>query len=132
MKYTEIEGIDGSTYAGKAAKACKIKARGILGEELLIFHLVDFISFMILNNKFCSKGIFITEDNREECYIKIIEMNDESLIEDLEKYIKLRDNIQTIENKKEQYVKIIEKLKALNDYNDEKCVNEIIEQYLRM
>lgn len=132
MKYTEIEGIDSSTYAGKAAKACKIKARGILGEELLIFHLIDFISFMILNNKFCDKGIFITEDNREECYIKIIEMNDESLIEDLEKYIKLKDNIQTIQNKKEQYVKIIEKLKSLNDYNDEKCVNEIIEQYLRM
>ena len=35
MKYVEIEGIDASTYAGKAAKALKIKVRGILFAFLL-------------------------------------------------------------------------------------------------
>ena len=43
-KYTEIEGIDASTYAGKAALAVKTKARGIMGDDLLIFKLVDFTS----------------------------------------------------------------------------------------
>jgi len=131
-KYKEIEGIDSSTYAGKAAKACKTKARGIMGEDLLIFNLMDFISFMMLNNKFCDKGIYITENNREESYIKIIELGDEELIEDLEKYIKLRDDIKSIQAKKEQYCKIIDKLKNLNDYNDEESVNTIVESYLRM
>jgi hypothetical protein len=131
-KYKEIEGIDSSTYAGKAAKACKTKARGIMGEDLLIFNLMDFISFMMLNNKFCDKGIYITENNREESYIKIIELGDEELIEDLEKYIKLRDDIKSIQSKKEQYCKIIDKLKNLNDYNDEESVNTIVESYLRM
>jgi hypothetical protein len=47
-KYTEVEGIDASTYAGKAALAVKKKARGILGDELVIFTLVKFVQFMQL------------------------------------------------------------------------------------
>ena len=131
MKYVEIEGIDASTYAGKAAKALKIKVRGILGDDLLTFKLIDFVNFIILNNKFTSKGIFITEENREDSYIKIIEMGDESLINDLEKYIMLLESIKVINDKKQEYEDIIYKLKNLKDHNDEDSVNSIIENYLR-
>lgn len=130
-KYTEIEGIDATTYAGKAALAVKTKARGVMGDDLLIFKLVDFVSFMMLQNKFADKGIFITEANKEQCYIKIIEMGDESLIVDLERYINLLDSIKVIENQKSEYTDIINKLKVLSNYNDESKVNEIIEDYLR-
>lgn len=129
--YTEVEGIDGSTYAGKAALAVKTKARGILGDDLLILKLLDLVSLMLLNNKFAGKGIFITEDNKEECYIKIIEQGDESLIQDLEKYITLADNVKNIESIKAEYQTIITKLKTLADYNNEQDVNAIIEDYLR-
>lgn len=131
MKYVEIEGIDASTYAGKAVKALKTKVRGILGDDLLTFKLIDFVNFIILNNKFTSKGIFITEENREDSYIKIIEMGDESLITDLEKYINLLESIKIINDKKQEYEDIIYKLKNLKDYNDEDSVNSIIETYLR-
>lgn len=131
MKYVEIEGIDASTYAGKAVKALKTKVRGILGDDLLTFKLIDFVNFIILNNKFTSKGIFITEENREDSYIKIIEMGDESLITDLEKYINLLESIKIINDKKQEYEDIIYKLKNLKDYNDEDSVNSIIENYLR-
>jgi hypothetical protein len=131
MKYVEIEGIDASTYAGKATKALKIKVRGILGDDLLTFKLIDFVNFIILNNKFTSKGIFITEENREDSYIKIIEMGDESLINDLEKYIMLLESIKIINDKKQEYEDIIYKLKNLKDHNDEDSVNSIIENYLR-
>jgi hypothetical protein len=130
-KHSEVEGIDSTTYAGKAAKAIKTKARGIFGDDLLTFTLLDFISLMILNNKFMSKGIFITDDNKEECYIKIIETNEESLITDLEKYINLKDSIKAIENKKEEYSAIIKQLQTLSDYNNEEAVNSIVEGYLR-
>ena len=93
MKYVEVEGINYSTYAGKAALAVKKKARGIMGDELLIFNLLDFITYMDLNTKFSSLGIFITESNKEECYIKIIELGDEKLIDDLELYLNLKDSI---------------------------------------
>jgi hypothetical protein len=129
--YEEIEGIDTNTYAGKAAKAVKVKARGILGDELLIFKLIDFVSLMMLNNKFADKGIFITDNNKEECYIKIIESGDENLINDLERFISLKDDIKQIEVQKTEYQNIINKLKFLSDLNNEELVNEIVESYLR-
>ena len=127
----EVEGIDVETYAGKAAKAVKTKVRGILGDDLLTFTLLDFITFMQLNNAFANKGIFITEKNKEEKYIEIIETGDEKLIEQLEQYIILLDNIKGIQKKKEEYVGIIEQLQQLNDFNDVSAVNNIVESYLR-
>mgnify|MGYP005624201711 CR=1 FL=1 len=127
----EIEGIDASTYAGKAAKACKTKVRGIMGDDLLIFTLIDFVSFMELNNKFASKNIFITETNKEEKYIEIIETGDESLINDLELYITLMDNIKIIQNKKDEYFNVIERLKQMQDHNNSELTNNIVEDYLR-
>lgn len=127
----EVEGIDATTYAGKAIKACKLKARGIFGDELLTFKLLDFVSFLILNNEFASKGYIITEDNREETYIKIIETGDIQLINDLEKYINLKDSIKELQRKKDEFYDIIEKLNNLSDLNDEESVNNIVESYLR-
>jgi hypothetical protein len=124
-------GIDRETYAGKAVTACQTKFRGILSDHSVTFALLDFVSLMLLNNKFASHGIFITDDNKEECYIKIIETGDDSLIEDLEKFINLKDEIKTLENKKQNYLTIINKLQRLSDFNDEAAVNEIIEAYLR-
>jgi hypothetical protein len=129
--YREVEGINADTYAGKAALAVKTKARGILGDDLLTFTLVDFVSIMMLNNKFLSKGIAITDDNKEECYIKIIELGDETLINDLEKFINLKDEIKLIEDKKNEYTSVINKLQLLKDFNNEEAVNSIVENYLR-
>lgn len=131
MKREEVENIDTSTYAGKAVKAVRVKARGIMGDDLLTFYLMDIVKFMILTNEFMSKGIFITDDNREECYIKIIEMGEESLIEKLEDYLNMKDSINVIQSKKEEYQKIITQLQELEDKNDEISVNSIVEEYLR-
>lgn len=131
MNYKEIEGIDAATYAGKAALAVKTKARGIFGDDLLTFYLIDFVSLMMINNKFASKGIFITDDNKEESYIKIIETGDDTLINDLEKYLALKDSIKKIESSKEEYSTIINKLQVLADSNDQDSVNQIVEEYLR-
>lgn len=130
-KHFEIEGIDASTYAGKAIKALKTKARGIMGDDLLSFHLIDFTSLMMLNNKFASKGIFITDENKEEQYIKIIESGDESLIQDLETFINLRDTILVIERQKKEYTDLVNKVKSVSDHNNQDEVNKIIEDYLR-
>jgi hypothetical protein len=131
MKYEEVETIDTTTYAGKAVKAVRVKARGIMGDDLLIFHLMDLVKFMILSNDFMSKGIFITDENREECYIKIIEMGDETLIEKLEEYLNMKDSINLIQKQKDEYKSIVEKLQELEDKNDENSVNSIVEEYLR-
>lgn len=129
--YKEVEGINTDTYAGKAALAVKTKVKGILGEDLLMFTLIDFISFIQINNKFASNNIYITDQNKEEKYIEIIESGNERLIEDLEKYITLLDNIKEIQKKKDEYSKIIEQLQLLQNYDDVNTVNLIVEEYLR-
>jgi hypothetical protein len=129
--YEEVEGIDTSTYAGKAAKAVKTKVRGIMGDDLLSFMLVDFVAFMMLNTEFASRGIFITDSNKEDCYIKIIESGDEGLINKLEKYLSLRDSIKKVEQHKADYSSVIEALQLLPDYNSVEAVNAIVEEYLR-
>jgi len=130
-KYREIEGINADTYAGRAIMALKNKARGVMGDDLLTFYMVDFASFMILNNKFAAKDIFITDENKEEEYIKVIESGDMSLIEDLESYINLRDKVQSIESQKKEYTDIVNKLKMLEDPEDREAVNNVVEEYLR-
>lgn len=124
-----VEGIDVDTYAGKAAMACKTKVRGIMGDDLLIFTLIDFVSFMNLNNKFANLGIFITDSNREESYIKIIETGIPSLIDDLETYINLKDSLAELEGKRIEYAGIIDKLRVLPITDSE--VNEAIRDYLK-
>jgi len=131
MKHKELEGIDANTYAGKAVWAVKTKARGVFGDDLLTFKLIDIVSLMLLNNRFANKGIFITDDNKEEAYIKIIETGDESLISDLEKFLTLKDEVKKIEDKKEEYFLIIKQLQALSNPDDSDAVNKIVEEYLR-
>jgi len=129
--HQEIEGIDASTLAGKAVDAVKTKARGIFGEDFISFTLIEFVSFMILNNKLASNGIFITDENKEEKYIEIIETGNTDLIADLEEYITLLDNIKKIQETKNEYDGIIEALKCLEDYNDAKDVTDTVKDYLR-
>lgn len=49
--------------------------------------------FMIKNNELASRGYFITESNREEKYIEIIEAGDDTLIQLLESYLEANDKI---------------------------------------
>lgn len=130
-KTTQIAGIDRGTYAGQAVSAIQKKARAIIGEESIIANLIDFTAIMLINNKFANKGIYITDDNKEECYIKIIELGDESLINDLERFINLKDKIRELEAKVEEYNGIVQRLQSLQDHNNSQEVNQIVEDYLR-
>lgn len=131
QKVKKVAEIPEESYAGIAVQACKVKARGMMGDHLVSFRLLDFVTLMLLNNKFASKGIFITEDNKEECFIKIIEMGNEDDINDLEKFINIRDEIKILDKKKQEYQNIINQLQLLQDPNDEEAVNKIVEDYLR-
>jgi len=124
----EVEGFELDSYKGKAALAVKAKVRGIMGDDLLIFSLIDFVDLMLLNNKFADLGIFITNDNREEAYIKIIELGDPELIDDLERFINLKDSIGLIREKKEEYYNVIDNIR---NASDDSAVNSAIKDYLQ-
>lgn len=123
--------MDNTSYAQKAARALRVKARGIMGEDALVFHLMDFVNYMDLSNEFASRGIFVTDDNREESYIKIIETGDPSLIDKLENMINLKEAINTLRAQRDEYESLVSALDAVPDQNDEETINSIIKDYLQ-
>ena len=54
---------------------------------------LTYYKFTILNNELADMGLFITDQNREEKYIEILEREDDSLIDKLEQYLLCRDEI---------------------------------------
>jgi len=56
---------------------------------------LDIVSFTVLNNELTAEGFVITNSNREEKYIEIIEKDDEAIIEKLESYLILLDKVTT-------------------------------------
>ena len=58
---------------------------------------VTFFSFIVLNNKLSSKGFFVTDENREDVYLDIINTNDEKLIDLLDEYLVIMDEISEYE-----------------------------------
>jgi len=69
----------------------KTKARRHINHFMANIHGIQLFEFYDANNKLCSKGYFVHEDNREEVYLQILETGDEDLINDLEIYLNAYD-----------------------------------------
>ena len=52
--------------------------------------------FIILNNDLSNAGYFITNENREEKYLEILETGNEKLISKLEDYLNYKDEIEAV------------------------------------
>lgn len=126
----EIEGLPLSKYSGKAAAACRTKLRGIFGDSgFVMLHLMDVVMFIMLHDKLASYGYFVTKDNQDEMYIKILETGDATLFGTLEKYIQYLDIVSALQEKIDTYNEIITQLK-LNVDGDEETINDIVKEYL--
>lgn len=68
--------------------------------------------FMVLNNDMSNAGYFITNDNREEKYLEILETGDEKLIAKLEDYLNYKDEIENVAFLERQFSDFRKKLKA--------------------
>ena len=85
-------------------------------------YMFDFYDFLILNNEFVSLGYVITSTNKEEQYLKIINENDEGLLNRLERYLFLLDKLSVYQFRKQQ----IDNLKSkLNEASTEEEIDEI-------
>lgn len=73
-------------------------------------------------------GFIITNNNREEKYLEILETGDENLIELLEQFLILKDKLTFIISQKKEYNIIIEKLRTLNENSEE--FKDLCKEYL--
>lgn len=59
---------------------------------------IDFFEYLELFLQFLEKGVYITEKNREEKYLEIINTGDVDTIKALERYLEIRDHTLTAGN----------------------------------
>lgn len=130
--FKTISNVDVNTPAGKAILKVRNKFRGIFGDSgFLLLNLVELVKFMLLHDKFASLGIYVTEENKEDKYIEILEKDDEKLLNDLEEYIETQERVSILVRAVDIYDKLIQKIKEV-DENDEEAINKIISDYLEI
>jgi hypothetical protein len=69
------------------------RGRLLINQRIDVVSLMGFAKFIILNNYMADAGFFITDENREEKYLEIINANDTALISKLEEYLEAKDTI---------------------------------------
>lgn len=87
---------------------------------------LDVLAFTVINNELIAEGYVITNKNREEKYIDIIETDDEELIEKLEEYLVLLDEVSnTLE-----FNKICKShIKAIKEETDKEGVDKQLSEF---
>lgn len=129
MNFKNVEGVDATTPAGKAILKVREKFRGVLGDSgFLLINLVHLINILLLHDKFAAEGIYITNENREEKYIEILEKDDPKLLEALEKYIEALDRVDVINNLVKEYDDLVEKIKSYDGEDFDSIIKEYIER----
>ena len=86
------------------------------------------INILLLHDKFAAEGIYITNENREEKYIEILEKDDPKLLEALEKYIEALDRVDIINNLVKEYDDLVEKIKSYDGEDFDSIIKEYIER----
>lgn len=86
-----------------------------------------YFRFQYLNNIFASMGYFITEKNREEIYIKILETDDDALISNLEEYLKIINQLNQYEK---MYQEFLNGLDEMEMTDDEATLDQILQEAL--
>lgn len=83
--------------------------------QALVTGLMMF-DFICINNELIDRGFVITELNREEKYIEILEAEDDDLVDKLEIYLNARDQIQRasfLENEYQKYYRDIKQAETI-------------------
>lgn len=126
----QLENIDIDTYAGKALVACRTKMKGIFGDNGLIsLNLIAFMEFIRCHDILASHGYFITDENREELYIDILNKDDQKLLDILQKYIDLSDSFDKVLVEIDRYKTVVQKVQECLP-EDIESVNNAVKDYL--
>ena len=79
-----------------ARNAAIVKVRMLITPELAKVSGLALYGFTVLNNDMINAGYAITNENREEKYLEILETGDEKLIAKLEDYLNYKDEIEGV------------------------------------
>lgn len=103
------------------------KVRMLVTPELSKISGFALYGFMVLNNDLSNSGYFITNENREEKYLEILETGDEKLISKLEDYLNYKDEIEAISQLERKFAAFRNDIKVAPTIE---AVKEIEEKFL--
>ena len=103
-----------------------IKAKEMLLTRLDTTSFIGFASLMVLNNKLMDRGFIITDENREDKYLEIVNKDDVELLDLLSKYLETYDNVQAHIHHYGLYVELVENI---NSCDSEEEILQYMEEY---
>jgi len=104
--------------------AAIIKIRMLVTPELSKISGFTMYGFIILNNDLASAGYFITNDNREEKYLEILETENEKLISKLEDYLNYKDEIERLSQLERNFSQFRQAVQSANTAEEIKKLEE--------
>lgn len=107
-----------------ARDAATVKIRMLVTPELSKISGLSLYGFMILNNDLANQGYFITNENREEKYLEILETGDEKLIAKLEDYLNYKDEIEAVAHLERRFTAFRNELRNATTVEDIKAIEE--------
>lgn len=110
-----------------ARNATTVKIRMLVTPELSKISGFALYGFMVLNNDMVNAGYAITNENREEKYLEILETGDEKLIAKLEDYLNYKDEIEAVANIERKFSIFKDTVKRASSVEE---VRKLEEQFL--
>lgn len=123
----EVIDLEQSDPLGAARDAAVIKVRMLVTPELSKISGFAMYGFIILNNDLSANGYFITNENREEKYLEMLETGDEKLIAKLEDYLNYKDEIESVAQLERKFSAYRAEIKTAATVEE---VKQIEEQFL--
>lgn len=105
------------------------KIHDLFTESLLAGNIIQYYKYFEYNNQLAAAGYFITNDNREEKFIEILETGDEKLISILEEYLTIKDTLNIVSWKLDKLTEFEDEAKKI-ETEDEAIKNG--EKYISM
>lgn len=94
MSDLTVQNIDSLQIAKtKAYSSAAMQISQRFDNTLVVF---DFYQLMVMNNIFIDKGYVVTDQNREQIYLDVLNSGNEAYLTILEKYLEIRDRIESI------------------------------------
>jgi hypothetical protein len=108
----------------EARDASVVKIRMLVTPDLSKISGFALYGFMILNNDLSSNGYFITNENREEKYLEILETGDEKLIAKLEDYLNYKDEIEAVAHLERRFAAFRNEIRTATTVEEIKAIEE--------
>ena len=107
------------------------RIRALINPTLSSVSGFTFYTFMVLNNLLNSKGYYIHDDNREEVYLEILETGDSGLIDTLERYLNMKDDIHRVSQLDSKFTEITSQIMESSGDDVVKMADEFIEEHYK-